>query len=130
MTFGPKPRDYSVRLPARMRRAALASALLGKAEDGALAAVEGMDFSEGKTRKVAGLLKALGVTGRCLLGLGAVDEATRRACRNVAGLTLKQVGNVSAYDVAVAVRIVVGVDAVEALLARAARPAAAGEKES
>jgi ribosomal protein L4 len=70
------------------------------------------------------------VTGRCLLGLGAVDEPTRRACRNLPGLTLKQVRNVSAYDVAVAGRILVGADAVEALLERASRSGAGGEKES
>ena len=48
--FGPKPRDYSYRLPRKMKRVALQSILTQKAKDGALIVVEDFEISSGKTK--------------------------------------------------------------------------------
>lgn len=55
---GPKPRDYSYRIPRKKRRAALISALSMKARDNQLFVVDGFSFEEPKTKRAAGVMKS------------------------------------------------------------------------
>src|SRR5215468_3332978 len=59
--FGPQPRDYSYRLPASARKAALRSALAAKLRDGQLLVVDRLAIEEPKTRLLAKLLSDLQV---------------------------------------------------------------------
>src|SRR5687767_11753501 len=82
--FGPKPRDYTVRFPKKMRRAALRSALASKAGDGRVWILDG--FTEAKTKAAAAALRGAGIDGRILVVLdaGADSSATvDRAFRNL-----------------------------------------------
>src|ERR671925_2450193 len=58
--FGPKPRDYSQRMPKQMRRLALRSALSQKALDGQVRVIEAFVFDEPKTSQAAELWSAIG----------------------------------------------------------------------
>lgn len=105
--FGPKPRDYSVRLPKKMRRAALRSALASKVADGAVWVMEG--FSETQTKAAAALLRTAGITGRILLVLDPDHADARnvdRAFRNLPGAAFTLYGSLSTYDVLVADAVV------------------------
>jgi large subunit ribosomal protein L4 len=55
----PKPRDYSLKMPRKMRRAALRSALTVKAADNSIVVVEGMSITEAKTRLMSKALNSL-----------------------------------------------------------------------
>ena len=55
----PKPRDYSVKMPVKMRRAALRSALSVKAADHNIVVVDGMQLPEAKTRLMSQALDRL-----------------------------------------------------------------------
>src|ERR1700745_205171 len=59
--FGPKPRDYSHRMPRQMRRLALRSALSQKAIDGQVRVIEAFGFDEPKTKQAKELWAAHGV---------------------------------------------------------------------
>lgn len=53
----PQPRDYSLKMPQKMRRAALRSALSVKAAHEAIVVVEGLSMEMPKTRTIADALK-------------------------------------------------------------------------
>ncbi len=55
----PKPRDYSQRMPRKMRRAALRSALSVKAAEQGIVVVDTMTLAEPKTRVMAKVLNSL-----------------------------------------------------------------------
>ncbi len=55
----PQPRDYTQKMPQKMRRAALRSALSVKASDNAIVLVEGLSLEKPKTRAIADALKLL-----------------------------------------------------------------------
>lgn len=101
--FGPKPRDFSVRVNKKMRKAALRSALADKANADLIWILDG--FEEAKTRAAASWIAAAGIEGRALIVLDPEDEASRtvdRAFRNLDRVAFSLVGALSTYDVLVA----------------------------
>jgi large subunit ribosomal protein L4 len=99
--FGPKPKPKSVRvsLPRKVRRLALEVALADKLRAEKLVVLEKLELAEPRTRLMAALLKSLKLSGKVLLVAAALDEAVRRAARNIPNLALKTAGNLSAMDV-------------------------------
>ncbi len=83
VVFGPHPRDHAVRIPTKMRRAALRGALSAKHADGALRVVAGFDLPEIRTRGFLEHLVAWQATGKVLLVLAARDETVERSCANL-----------------------------------------------
>jgi large subunit ribosomal protein L4 len=114
--FGPKPRDYSKRLPKKMRAAALRSALTSKAESGNIWVLDG--FTETKTKAAAACLKAAGISGRVLLVVNSDDESTgglHKAFRNMGKSAFCYDRSLNIYDVLVADDIVLTPSALEQL---------------
>jgi large subunit ribosomal protein L4 len=107
VVFGPHPRDYTQRLPKKMRKAALRSALADKANDGQVFILD--KFTETKTKAAASALKSAGITGKVLVVLDPADEGSRtvdRAFRNIGKAAFSLVGSLATYDVLVADSIV------------------------
>lgn len=69
VAFAPKPRDYSFALPKSKKRAALASVLSCRIQEGRLKLIDELAFAEPKTKKVCELLGNFNL-GSCLV----VDE--------------------------------------------------------
>src|SRR5512134_1382493 len=61
VVFGPVPRSYEHALPKRVRRAALRAALSQKLHEGALTVLDSLALDAYSTKRVAAILKALGV---------------------------------------------------------------------
>jgi large subunit ribosomal protein L4 len=83
VVFGPHPRGYEQRMPAKMRRAALTGVLSAKLADGAVRIVEGFDLAEIRTRAFLAHLEAWKAEGKVLLVLAARDETVERSCANL-----------------------------------------------
>jgi large subunit ribosomal protein L4 len=83
VVFGPHPRGYEQRMPAKMRRAALQGVLSGKADDGALRVVEGFGLETMGTKAFAERLVAWKTEGKVLVVLPARDPVVERSCRNL-----------------------------------------------
>jgi large subunit ribosomal protein L4 len=101
--FGPKPRSYVKRVPKKMRRAALRSALADKATTGGIWVVDG--WTEPRTAVAARALAAAGIEGRLLVVLDPADDASvavDRAFRNLATAAFTLYSSLSTYDVLVA----------------------------
>jgi large subunit ribosomal protein L4 len=101
--FGPKPRDYTMRVNKKMRRAALRSALADKANDSKIFVLD--SFDETKTKSAAKCLAAAGIDGRVLVVLAPEDDSSvnvDRAFRNLEGAAFSLHGALGTYDVLVA----------------------------
>lgn len=126
IAHGPKPRDYTMRINKKMKRAALRSALADAMQSGKLALLEGLAFDGPRTRDAASVLRALDVVGRVLLVISGPDEAVEKSFRNLPGVKIDYPGNVSTYDLLYADRVVLVVEALEGVLRRAG----VGEEEA
>jgi large subunit ribosomal protein L4 len=100
VVFGPVPKTYGFKLPRKMRRAALLSALSECAAGGALTIVDELEATEYKTKAVAGILSALGLTGQKVLVV--TDEAKpmlEASLRNLPRVSLVRAEGLNVYDV-------------------------------
>jgi len=109
IAFGPKPRDFSVALPKKMRKLALAESLSDKAARGRVLVVDSIKFDAPKTKSAAALLKGLGVKGTVLVVLEKGQDATVRSFRNLRGVTVRLRDNLNVYDVVRCEALVMGV---------------------
>ncbi len=83
VAHGPRPRDYSKKMPRKMYRAAIRSALSVKAQDDQIVVVETLDLEAPKTQVMASALENLGLDGSVLLLLPGRDERVERSARNL-----------------------------------------------
>jgi large subunit ribosomal protein L4 len=83
VVFGPKPRDFSQRLPKKMRRLAIRSALSGKAADGELIVVDRLELERPSTKEMARILANLGVDRSALIVTGEADRTVLLSARNL-----------------------------------------------
>jgi large subunit ribosomal protein L4 len=117
--FGPQPRSYEYQLPRKVKLGALRAAIAQKAQDGALIVVDTLEAGPAgdarKTKATAAMLKALGATGRTLVIDVQHGEAFTRSARNIAGITLKPSGRVTARDVMDTTRVIATRQAIEKL---------------
>src|SRR3989338_1504391 len=67
LVFGPKPRDFGLSLPKKMKKAALFAALSAKLRDGEVKVVQGFEKLPAKTKNVAESLSKMGEYGRRVL---------------------------------------------------------------
>jgi len=99
-TFGPQPRDYSRKLPARAARKARIAALSAKYRSEALFVTEPFRPAEPKTREMAARLKAMDLADRKVLWLlSESDENARLSARNLPKCRTLLATNASAYDI-------------------------------
>ncbi len=98
--FGPRPRDFSVTVPKKIRRLALRSVLSDKARHGAIAVIESYPaVEEPKTKVYAELWRALAPEGqKCLLVIEKYDENVFLSARNLSRLYVTTNTNLNTYD--------------------------------
>jgi large subunit ribosomal protein L4 len=81
--FGPTPRSYRQKMPRKMRRQALRSALSVKVAGSQVVLLDGLEMAEPRTKEVLGILKNLGVESSALILLPRRDEEILRSVRNL-----------------------------------------------
>ena len=115
VAHGPKPRDHSMRVPKKMKRLALRSALTDRAREGKIRILDSLSFDAPKTAEAVALLESLEVLGRILLVLPKPEETVERSFRNLPHVKVDYPGNLSTYDVLLADWLVFTKDAIEAV---------------
>jgi large subunit ribosomal protein L4 len=114
--FGPKPHEYSVDLPVKVRRLARKSALSYKAKDGAVKVVEDFQFDEVKTKHMASVLKALAVDNqKTLLLTKTTDMVVVKSGRNIPKLQVREANKASTFEILNSRVLVIQKSAVEVL---------------
>jgi large subunit ribosomal protein L4 len=117
--FGPQPRDYSYRLPASARRAALCSALAVKAREGKLLVLDKIELEAPKTKVLLQLLAAFQVEN-ALIVIPSRDAALERAARNLPYVKVLRAEGTNVYDLLRYDRLILTQEAVQALIGRLA----------
>jgi large subunit ribosomal protein L4 len=105
--FGPKPRDYSYRLPRKVKRLAVASILSLKNQGDCLRVVEDFTVKSGKTKDLVTAVAKLASPVRTVIVLGGEDTLIRRAGRNVPWLSFLAWNRLAAHDLFYARRLLV-----------------------
>ncbi|RME70815.1 MAG: 50S ribosomal protein L4 [Chloroflexi bacterium] len=80
---GPKPRDYSQKMPRKMRRLALRSALSVKAAAQQIIVLDDLAFEAPKTAQMVDVLNNLKVDGSAVILLPERNENVERSARNL-----------------------------------------------
>jgi len=100
VVFGPVPRGHETKLPKKVRRAALNSALTELQQQGAITVVEQINLDEYKTKRMVEMLDALGLTGeKVLLVLDESHPKVEASVRNIQGVGLVRAEGLNVYDV-------------------------------
>ena len=120
--FGPSPRHYTVKVNRKARRAALRAALSLHAGRGSLFGVDAAAFDAPSTRTAAGLLDERR-SGSVLVVLSADEAAAVKSFRNLSGVTVLDAENAGVADIVRPATLVASQAAIDALTARAAKPA-------
>ena len=115
VVFAPQPRDYVIKVPKKVRRLAMKSALTSQFNDGNIIVVDEIKFAEAKTKLMAEMLKNLGVEKKALLVLPGRDETVIRAGKNIPTLKDAYVNTINVYDLLNADKIIVLKAAMESI---------------
>ncbi len=99
VAFGPKPRNFSISVPAKMRRGALKACIADRVLAGLVAVVDGLEITEPRTREMRKLLDGLDAGRKPLLVIKGKKQDMRRSIRNIPGADIADFGSLNAYEV-------------------------------
>ena len=113
--FGPRPRDYSHRMPKQMRRLALRSALSQKAIEERIRVIESFVFDEPKTKQAQELMDAIGVDSTTLIVLPAPNYTVSRSFENLGHAKIVLARNLNLRDIFSHTYVLLAKDSIELL---------------
>ena len=99
VVFGPTPRSYSFKLPKKVRRLAIKSALSSKVKDNEVIIVDELAFDAPKTKEFVNVLNNLSVNEKALVVIDEPHEATALSARNIPTVKLVSADQVTVLDV-------------------------------
>ena len=100
VVFGPKPRNYTVRMPKKKKNKALLSSLSVKAKEEKIMVIENLDLEAPKTKDLAEILRNINLSDiKTLIGVDALDKNLKLASRNIPYINLKRVDDINCLDV-------------------------------
>jgi large subunit ribosomal protein L4 len=111
--FGPKPRDYSYKLPKKVKWGALSSALSAKVADNEVLVMDELTLSGPKTKELAGIIKGLGLDTSVLIITPKKDEALELAARNIPNVNIRRTSELNVYSILSHGKLLILKDAVE-----------------
>jgi len=97
--FGPTPRSYSYKLPKKVRRLAIKSALSSKVLEENILVLENLTFEAPKTKEFKSVLGGLSVEKKALIVTADLDENVALSARNIPGVTVVTADGINVLDV-------------------------------
>jgi len=117
---GPQSRSYAQRMPRAMRRLALRSALSARAAEEAIVLLDGWQLEAPRTKAVRDLVDVACAGASSLVLLAEADEAVERSIRNLPHVRYLRAGYLNVRDVLGFDRLIIPLDALEAITAHLA----------
>ena len=115
--FGPRPRNYSIKLNKNLKRLARKSAVSLKAQESNLVVVEDFNFDAPSTKQFVNVLKALGLENKkSLLVLGESNKNVYLSSRNLRRASVVTDSGISTYDVMNANSLIITESSVEGIV--------------
>jgi len=111
IVFGPQPRSYSFKLPGKVQRGALRSALSLQVSQGAVLVINDFDIEKPSTKRLRAQLDELGATKRTLLVDVKPNRELLLSARNLLGVEVRSVGALHTYEVLAARHVFLSEDA-------------------
>lgn len=113
VVFGPTPRSYAYKLPKKVRRLAIKSALSAKALEENIMVLESLTFEAPKTKEFVAVLKNLSVDTKTLIVTDGLDEKVALSARNIPGVTVVEAVGLNVLDVVSHNKLILTKSAVE-----------------
>ena len=98
VVFAPTPRDYTIRLNKKEKRAALKSALTSRVQNGQFVVLDELKFEEIKTKNFKAVMNNLKVS-KALVVLNENDQNTVLSARNIPEVKTALVNTINVYDI-------------------------------
>jgi len=105
VTFGPKPRDYSYKLPKKVRRLGVRMALSARFSEDNMVVLDGFDLADIKTKQFVEIMKKLNIENG-LIVIPGKNENLEKSSRNVQGYKVIQADGLNVYDILLHRRLV------------------------
>ncbi len=99
VVFGPRPRDYSFSIHRKAKKVALQSAILSRLIDNEVVLIDKLELDLPSTKKMAALLRCLGIRESCLVVTQEFDDTIWKSIRNIFNVKLRVASDLNAYDV-------------------------------
>lgn len=115
VVFAPKPRDYSYKVPKKLRRKALYSVLTSKVVDGELIVLDDLKLENNKTKEAASVLNAVDAGKKAYVVTAENDNNVYRSFRNIEGVDVSSASLINVYDLVRHNKLVITKDAIAKL---------------
>jgi len=103
--FGPKPRDYSYKLPKKVRKLGVRMALSTRFSENNMLVLDGFDLADIKTKQFVEVMKKLNIENG-LIVIPEKNENLEKSSRNVQGYKVIQADGLNVYDILLHRRLV------------------------
>ena len=98
VAFGPKPRDYSFKLPKKVKKLGLRMALSSRFSDKLVLVLDNFKIDEIKTKRFIGVMNTLKIEN-ALIVVPERDDHLERSSRNVQGFKVIPTAGLNVYDI-------------------------------
>lgn len=113
VVFGPTPRSYSYKLPKKVRRLAIKSALSSKVVADEIVVLEGLNFETPKTKEMVSVLSNLSAERKALVVTADYDQNVALSANNIPGVKFVAAEGINVLDVLHHDKLVITKDAVQ-----------------
>lgn len=115
IVFAPKPRDYSYKIPKKMRRKALYSVLTSKVNDNELIVLDELKLDSYKTKEANEILNNINADKKAYVVIAENDDKVYRSFRNIEGCNVEKANLINVYDILRHDKLVITKDAINKL---------------
>ncbi|MEZ0386265.1 MAG: 50S ribosomal protein L4 [Verrucomicrobium sp.] len=120
VVWGPKPRDYSKKIPRQVKTLAFRTALTSRINDGDVLTTGEFKVEDGKTKSFIAVVAGLTDAKKVMVIATKFDELTFRSGRNVQNVQLMSAAEVNAEHLLGYDKIIISGDALETIARRTA----------
>ncbi|ANF98384.1 50S ribosomal protein L4 [Paenibacillus bovis] len=113
VVFGPTPRSYAFKLPKKVRRLAIKSALSSKVVANEIIVLDTLTLNSPKTKEFAAILNNLKVDRKALIVASEYDNNVALSARNIPGVKFVAADGVNVLDVLVHDKLILTKEAVQ-----------------
>lgn len=111
--FGPTPRSYAYKLPKKVRRLAIKSALSSKVIGNEMIVLDQLDLAAPKTKEFVAILNNLKVDRKALVVAADYNENVALSARNIPGVKFVAADGINVLDVVSYDKLIITKDAVQ-----------------
>jgi len=113
VVFGPTPRSYAYKLPKKVRRLAIKSALSSKVLDGEIIVLDQLTLAQPKTKEFVSILNNLKVDGKALVVSAGFEDNILLSSRNIPGVKYVAADGINVLDVLSHDKLIITKEAVQ-----------------